>query len=153
MKIVIEGAGEVGSHLAKMLSKEANDITIIDSDPVRLARISATSDVVTVNGAPSSLHVMREADVDQADLFIAVVPSVPQDVIPETVPEAVPETQEKTALQEEETWEDPFARMEWEEKGPIWPWWEKWPAGEVVPDHADIGDLIERKLCASGIRR
>ena len=63
-----------------MLSKEANDITIIDSDPVRLARISATSDVVTVNGAPSSLRVMREADVDQADLFIAVVPSVPQDV-------------------------------------------------------------------------
>lgn len=42
-------------------------------------------------------------------------PSVPQDVIPETVPEAVPETQEKTALQEEETWEDPFARMEWED--------------------------------------
>lgn len=80
MKIVIEGAGEVGSHLAKMLSKEANDITIIDSDPARLARISATSDVVTVNGAPSSLRVMREADVDQADLFIAVVPSVPQDV-------------------------------------------------------------------------
>ena len=42
-------------------------------------------------------------------------PSVPQDVIPETVPEAVPETQEKTALQEDETWEDPFARMEWED--------------------------------------
>ncbi|MBR1406849.1 MAG: outer membrane beta-barrel protein [Bacteroidales bacterium] len=42
-------------------------------------------------------------------------PSVPQDVIPETVPEAFPETQEKTALQEEETWDDPFARMEWED--------------------------------------
>lgn len=45
---------------------------------------------------------------------------------------------------------DMDARMEWEEKGEVWPWWEKWPAGEVVPDHADIGDLIERKLCASG---
>lgn len=45
---------------------------------------------------------------------------------------------------------DMDARREWEEKGEVWSWWEKWPAGEVVPDHADIGDLIERKLCASG---
>lgn len=48
---------------------------------------------------------------------------------------------------------DMDARLEWEEKGPIWEWWQKWPKGESVPDHADIGDLIERKLCASGIRR
>lgn len=41
---------------------------------------------------------------------------------------------------------DMDARMEWEEKGEVWRWWEKWPAGEVVPDHADIGDLIERRL-------
>lgn len=45
---------------------------------------------------------------------------------------------------------DMDARMEWEEKGEVWPWWEKWPEGEVVPDHADIGDLIVRKLCVSG---
>lgn len=45
---------------------------------------------------------------------------------------------------------DMDARIEWEEKGEVWPWWEKWPAGEAVPDHADIGDLIERKLCVSG---
>lgn len=41
---------------------------------------------------------------------------------------------------------DMDARMEWEEKGPVWEWWQKWPAGEVVPDHADIGDMIERRL-------
>lgn len=46
---------------------------------------------------------------------------------------------------------DMDARIEWEEKGEVWPWWEKWPAGETVPDHADIGDLIERRLCASGM--
>lgn len=45
---------------------------------------------------------------------------------------------------------DMDARMEWEERGPVWEWWQKWPEGEVVPDHADIGDLIERKLCVSG---
>lgn len=41
---------------------------------------------------------------------------------------------------------DMDARIEWEEKGEVWPWWEKWPAGEAVPDHADIGDLIERRM-------
>lgn len=45
---------------------------------------------------------------------------------------------------------DMDARIGWEEKGDVWRWWEKWPAGEVVPEHADIGDLIERRLCVSG---
>ena len=59
MKIVIQGAGEVGSHLAKMLSLEANDITVIDNDPERLAEISSIADVVAVEGSPSSLRTMR----------------------------------------------------------------------------------------------
>ncbi len=80
MKIVIQGAGEVGSHLAKMLSLEANDITVIDDDPQRLAKLGAIADVITIEGAPSSLRVMREADVQNSDLFISVVPFVPQDV-------------------------------------------------------------------------
>lgn len=45
------------------------------------------------------------------------------------------------------------ARLEWEEKGEVWPWWEKWgvPAGEL-PGSADIGDMIVSKvLCASGV--
>lgn len=41
---------------------------------------------------------------------------------------------------------DMDARMDWEEKGEVWPWWEKWPAGEAIPDHADIGDMIARRL-------
>ena len=80
MKIVIQGAGEIGSHLTKMLSKEANDITVIDDDPQRLRNITDIADVVTVEGPPSSLNVMREAEVQNADLFISVVPFVPQDI-------------------------------------------------------------------------
>ncbi|MBR5174396.1 MAG: Trk system potassium transporter TrkA [Bacteroidales bacterium] len=80
MKIVIQGAGEIGSHLAKMLSKEANDITIIDDNPQRLQNITAIADVIAIEGRPSSLKVMREAEVQDADLFISVVPFVPQDV-------------------------------------------------------------------------
>ena len=80
MKIVIQGAGEIGSHLAKMLRQEANDITIIDDNPERLKNITSIADVMAVQGQPSSLKVMREADVQNADLFISVVPFVPQDV-------------------------------------------------------------------------
>ena len=80
MKIIIAGAGEVGSHLAKMLSNEANDITVIDTSSKRLETLSANTDVVTVEGNPSAIHVLKNAGADKADLFIAVNPSDSQDV-------------------------------------------------------------------------
>lgn len=80
MKIVIVGAGEVGSHLAKMLSNESNDITVLDNDMSRLDNLSATTDVITVCGNPSSIGVLKEAGCEDADLFIAVSPSSSQDV-------------------------------------------------------------------------
>ena len=80
MKIVIAGAGEVGSHLAKMLNNETNEITVIDADHTRLDALAATTDVVTVEGSPSSIEVLNEAGVAEADLFIAVNPSDSQDV-------------------------------------------------------------------------
>ena len=79
MKIVIAGAGEVGSHLAKMLSIEANDITVIDSRQERLDALSASTDVITVLGNPSAIDVLQDAGVANADLFIAVYPSDSQD--------------------------------------------------------------------------
>ena len=80
MKIVIEGAGEIGSHLAKMLRAEANEVTIIDDDAQRLAAVGAYSDVETVLGNPSSIKTIREAGVARADLFIAVYPFTTQEV-------------------------------------------------------------------------
>ncbi|MCQ2174645.1 MAG: Trk system potassium transporter TrkA [Bacteroidales bacterium] len=74
MKIVISGAGEVGSHLAKMLSREANDITVIDNDENRLKQLTDYADVEAVKGFPSSIGVLKQAGVDKADLFIAVYP-------------------------------------------------------------------------------
>ena len=80
MKIVIAGAGEVGSHLAKMLNNETNEITVIDSRKERLDALSAITDVLTVEGNPSAIQVLKEAGADHADLFIAVNPSESQDV-------------------------------------------------------------------------
>lgn len=80
MKIVIEGAGEVGSHLAKMLRAEGNEVTVIDNDPQRISALSSATDVDTVCGDPSSIKVQKDADVPRADLFIAVYPSASQEV-------------------------------------------------------------------------
>ena len=80
MKIIIEGAGQVGSHLAKMLSHEGGDITVIDDNEARLRQLTTTADVVTVLGDPSSITVLRDAGCAKADLFIAVNPSTTQTV-------------------------------------------------------------------------
>lgn len=79
MKIVILGAGAVGSHLAKMLRSEGNDITIIDNDAERLTQISSAMDIRAVKGNPSSTKLLTSAGVDKADLFIAVYPSTLQE--------------------------------------------------------------------------
>ena len=80
MKIIIEGAGQVGSHLAKMLSHEGGDITVIDDNEGRLQKLNSTADVVTVVGDPSSVRVLRDAGCARADLFIAVNPFTTQTV-------------------------------------------------------------------------
>ena len=74
MKIVIAGAGEVGSHLAKLLSTEEQDITVVDEDSTRLAVLDANYNLLTVVGAPTSFTSLREAGAASCDLFIAVTP-------------------------------------------------------------------------------
>ena len=80
MKIVIVGAGEVGSHLAKMLAGEGSEITVIDNDAQRLAKVLTVADVATVQGSPTSINVLREAGVGMADLFVSVYPYTTQEV-------------------------------------------------------------------------
>lgn len=72
MKIVIAGAGEVGSHLAKMLSEERHDITVIDDSEKRLDSLSATADLITIEGDITLFDVLKRADVERCDLFLAV---------------------------------------------------------------------------------
>lgn len=74
MKIVIAGAGEVGSHLAKLLSFENQDIVLIDSDASKLAPIDANYNLMTLVGRPTSFQTLRDAGVENCDLFIAVTP-------------------------------------------------------------------------------
>jgi len=80
MKIIIAGAGEVGSHLAKMLTESYHDVTLIDESEERLSMVSENLDVVTIPGSPNSVSVLREAGVAEADLFVAVFPSADQNI-------------------------------------------------------------------------
>ena len=72
MKIIIAGGGEVGFHLAKLLSSESLDITLIDSDKERLHYAESHLDIRALYGDAMSLSLMEEAKVVNSDLFIAV---------------------------------------------------------------------------------
>jgi trk system potassium uptake protein len=72
MRIVIAGAGEVGTHLAKMLSQDNHEIILIDSESDRLKPIDSAIDVLTYEGSATSLDILREAIKKNTDLFIAV---------------------------------------------------------------------------------
>ena len=74
MKIVIAGAGEVGTHLAKMLSNENQDIILIDNDQALLDIIDSNYNLMTWNGSTSSFSTLRDVGVSNADLYIAVTP-------------------------------------------------------------------------------
>ena len=74
MKIIIAGAGAVGTHLAKLLSDEKQDIILMDESEERLGKMSNNIDLMTVNLSPTSINGLKAAGVSGADLFIAVTP-------------------------------------------------------------------------------
>ncbi len=74
MKIIIAGAGEVGTHLAKLLTKEEQDIVLIDTDEKILREIDSKYNIMTYVGNPTQLEVLEDVGIDGCDLFIAVAP-------------------------------------------------------------------------------
>ena len=75
MKIIIAGAGEVGFHLAKLLSYESQEITLIDNKKEGLTYANEHLDIKTIKGDATSIALLREARIDTAGLFIAVTSS------------------------------------------------------------------------------
>ncbi len=73
MKILIAGAGVVGTHLAKLLSREDHDIVLVDPDEERLASIGNSFDVMTMNAPPTSIATLRDAGAGSADLVVGVM--------------------------------------------------------------------------------
>lgn len=75
MRILIAGAGEVGSHLAKMLVGEKHDIVLLDVDDEKLKTIGANLDLLTLEGSATSIQLLKDAGIHKIDLFIAVTQS------------------------------------------------------------------------------
>ncbi|MBR7029640.1 MAG: Trk system potassium transporter TrkA [Prevotella sp.] len=73
MKVVIVGAGAVGTHLSKLLSREHQDCVLIDDDEERLSSLTEY-DVMTYNASPTSIKALKEAGTQHADLFVGVTP-------------------------------------------------------------------------------
>lgn len=76
MKIIIAGAGAVGTHLAQLLSRDNQDTVVIDESQEKTDALtdSGNYDLMTINMAPSSIAAQKSAGVQKADLFIAVTP-------------------------------------------------------------------------------
>lgn len=74
MRIVIAGAGAVGTHLAKLLSTENQDIVLMDADKEKLSFAGGNMEMMTMAGSCTSLKDLMEVEVQEADFFIAVTP-------------------------------------------------------------------------------
>jgi len=75
MRIIIIGAGEIGYNIADILSKEANDVVIIDRNEEQLKMVSENLDVQTIVGSGSSPEVLKKASLDNSDMVVAVTDS------------------------------------------------------------------------------
>ena len=75
MRVIIAGVGNVGYHLAKLLSAEGQDIVLIDRAADKLKQAANQVDASTIRGNATSYSVLEEAGVSQADLLIAVTNS------------------------------------------------------------------------------
>lgn len=75
MKIVIAGAGEVGTYLAKLLSRGNNDIILIDTRQDRLRKVESHVDLMVIEGSATSIEILLNANIKSTDLFIGVLES------------------------------------------------------------------------------
>ena len=75
MKIIIAGAGEVGFHLAKLLSYESQEITLIDTNKESLSYADTHLDIKVIRGDATSIAILKEARIETSDLLIGVTSS------------------------------------------------------------------------------
>ncbi|WP_294921471.1 Trk system potassium transporter TrkA [Prevotella sp.] len=89
MKIIIAGAYAIGTHLARLLSREHDDIVVIEPDEERLAGIGQDVDILTMEASPTSIKALKQAGAEDADLFIGVTPDECQNMTACTLAKAL----------------------------------------------------------------
>lgn len=74
MKIIIAGAYDIGIYLAQLLSNKKHDIVLMDTNEERLTHIDSETDLLALEGSPTSVTALKEAGAEHADLFIGTTP-------------------------------------------------------------------------------
>ncbi len=72
MRAIVVGAGDVGYDVARLLSLQRHDVTVVDTDPKKIEQVRETLDVLAVLGSGTSALTLREARIEDADLLVAV---------------------------------------------------------------------------------
>lgn len=72
MRITIVGAGRVGAHIAKYFADEQQDVFLVDDDAECLSVLESDFNLRTFHGDPTDFHILREANAERADIFVAV---------------------------------------------------------------------------------
>ncbi len=72
MRAIVVGAGDVGYDVARLLSLQRHDVTVVDTDPKKVEQVRETLDVLAVLGSGTSALALREARIEDADLLVAV---------------------------------------------------------------------------------
>src|SRR5690606_25836077 len=107
MKVVVCGAGQVGSAIARYLSREENDVTVIDNNPQIIRQISDTLDVQGIVGYASHPDVLERAGTRDSDLLIAVTYADEVNMVACSIAHSVFEVPTKIARVRAQTYLDP----------------------------------------------
>ena len=142
MKIIVCGAGEVGSNIAKQLVTEDNDVTIIDESEELLRSINQNLDVKSICGKPSYPSVLEKADAEETDMLIAVSDNDEINIISCHVAESIFKIPVKVARIKESNylnkkWSDLFSKK-------------SLPIDVLISPELEIAKAISRKLNTPG---
>ncbi|NNF58795.1 MAG: NAD(P)-binding domain-containing protein, partial [Rhodothermaceae bacterium] len=96
MRTIVVGAGDVGYDVARMLSLQGHDVTVIDPDPAKVEHVQETLDVMVIQGSGTSVETLKQARILDADLLVAVTDVDEVNIIASMLAERVGKSAEDT---------------------------------------------------------
>lgn len=142
MKIIVCGAGQVGSSIAKQLASEENDVTVVDQSRSLVARISETLEVRTVLGHASHPDVIARAGGADAEMLIAVTSSDETNMVASQVAHSLFRIPSRIARVRNQSYLDP----KWKDLYRL----EHMPIDVIISPEIEVGEAIIRRLHVPG---
>ncbi len=142
MKIIICGAGIVGSAIASHLSAEQNDVTVIDHDPDKIQRLMDHADIGAVVGMSSHPDILAQAGLGDAELLIAVTESDEVNMVACQVAHTIFETPTRIARVRARAYLDPSVKSLYSK--------ENLPIDHIISPELEISAAVGRQLSLPG---